>query len=286
MPARPPSPRPPTSGPAPPSCTVAPSACAAGYRNGVAQALAPAGGQWPMGSAAVDPLGDRAVRPADVGDNLAAGHVVISAHLRRPVRRHGGRHVVLRRWSGGPTRRHRRHRGRRRLPAELVLSTDAARAIGFVRPTSVQIYGFKSVRRRRSPRHARAAAVRRAHRVPTRGAVAPDSTLGCWTPRSSSASSGSAPRQRRRHHRSGVGSTPTSSDRPHRDPDRRPPATGSIPRPPGGAHRDRAGRTRRRHRHRQHQPLRRLLLSPRGSPSGGTTGGNLSPAHVGAWRST
>jgi D-alanyl-D-alanine carboxypeptidase len=118
------------------------------YRNGAGYVLAPVNGQYPMGSAAVDPASATELYGADVGRFLSSGSIVLSATSARLFGAKAGDVAELRRWSdGGLTRL--TIAGivpDERLPAEMLLPTSTASAIGFVRPTSVQIYGYRSVR--------------------------------------------------------------------------------------------------------------------------------------------
>jgi D-alanyl-D-alanine carboxypeptidase len=151
------------------------------YRNGVAYALAPINGQYPMGSAAVDPASATELYGADVGRFLAAGSIVLSATSAGLFGARVGDVAELRRWSdGGLTRL--TIVGivpDERLPAEMVLPTSTAAAIGFVRPSSVQIYGFKSVKAvddALAKHGLRRSDVRIGH--PNSDPSSPDSTLG------------------------------------------------------------------------------------------------------------
>lgn len=150
------------------------------YRNGVAQALAPAGGQWPMSSAAVEPASAVELYGQAVGDNLAAGHAVISRTSAGLFGMTVGDGIVLRNWSGGITSfAIGAVVDDTQLPAELVVSTASARAMGFVRPTSVQIYGFSSRQAVKDALAARGLA-RSDVRIGNGGAgtTTPDATLG------------------------------------------------------------------------------------------------------------
>jgi hypothetical protein len=151
------------------------------YRNGAAYVLAPINGQYPMGSAAVDPASARELYGADVGRFLSSGSIVLSATSAQLFGAKAGDIAELRRWSDGgltkvtiagivPDER---------LPAEMVLPTSTASAIGFVRPTSVQIYGYRSVKAVDDAlaRHGlRRSDVRIGH--PNTDPSSPDSTLG------------------------------------------------------------------------------------------------------------
>jgi hypothetical protein len=151
------------------------------YRKGVAYALAPINGQYPMGAAAVDPASARELYGADVGRFLSSGSIVLSATSARLFGAKVGDVAHLRRWSDGgltpltivgivPDER---------LPAEMVLPTSTASAIGFVRPTSVQIYGYKSVKAvddALAKHGLRRSDVRIGH--PNTDPSSPDSTLG------------------------------------------------------------------------------------------------------------
>ena len=151
------------------------------YRNGAAYVLAPINGQYPMGSAAVEPASATELYGADVGRFLSSGSVVLSATSARLFGAKVGDVAELRRWSDGglskvsiagivPDER---------LPAEMVLPTSTASAIGFVRPTSVQIYGYRSVKAvdEALAKHGlRRSDVRIGH--PNTDVSSPDSTLG------------------------------------------------------------------------------------------------------------
>jgi hypothetical protein len=116
------------------------------YRNGVPQALAPEGGQYPMSSAAVDPGSATELYGQVVGDSLAAGAVVMSRTSAGLFGAAAGDVVELRRWSDGGLTPFTIGAvlDDAQLPAELVLSQPSATSIGFTRASSVQIYGYPS----------------------------------------------------------------------------------------------------------------------------------------------
>jgi D-alanyl-D-alanine carboxypeptidase len=113
------------------------------YRGGVAQALAPPNGQWPMSSAAIDPASAREIYGKDIGDAIATGSVVLAKTSAGLFGIQPGDVVELVKWTGGLVQL-----GvvavvdDARLPAELLVSTQAAANMGFVRPTSVLIYNY------------------------------------------------------------------------------------------------------------------------------------------------
>ena len=75
------------------------------YRNGAAYVLAPVNGQYPMGSAAVDPASATELYGADVGRFLATGSIVLSATSAGLFGATVGDVAEVRRWSdGGLTR--------------------------------------------------------------------------------------------------------------------------------------------------------------------------------------
>ena len=259
------------------------------YRNGVAQALAPAGGQWPMSSAAVEPASAVELYGQAVGDNLAAGHAVISRTSAGLFGMTAGDVIVLRNWSGGITSfAIGAVVDDTQLPAELVVSTASAGAMGFVRPTSVQIYGFSSRQAVKDALAARGLA-RSDVRIGNGGAGAttPDATLGLAETKAKLGQFWYVPRgDGCGHHRSGLGGREPRPHRLHRDPDRRHVPPRRHPGHPGSAQRDRRRGARRRHRHRQHQPLRRLLRASRGSQRREERQAATCRGTRGAWRST
>ena len=166
------------------------------YRNGRPYVLAPINGQYPWvppgGGAGV---GHRAVR--------RRRRPLLVQRVDRPERHSArlfgakaGDIAELRRWSDGgltkvtvagivPDER---------LPAEMVLPTSTASAIGFVRPTSVQIYGYRSVKavdEALANHGLRRSDVRIGH--PNTDPTSPTRRSACWRPRSSSGSSGTCP---------------------------------------------------------------------------------------------
>jgi hypothetical protein len=115
------------------------------YRGKAAVALAPAGGQWPYSSAAVDVASATELYGKDVGDALARGGAVMTKTSAGLARAQRGDLLQLVKWSGGLI-----NIGLvavfddARLPAELLVSTKAAALMGFVRPSSVLIYNYKN----------------------------------------------------------------------------------------------------------------------------------------------
>jgi D-alanyl-D-alanine carboxypeptidase len=113
------------------------------YRAGVAKAQAPPNARWPFSSAAIDPTSAREVYGKDIGDAVATGSVVLAKTSAGLFGLRVGDVAELVKWSGGLVRL-----GvvavvdDERLPAELLVSTRTAAAIGFVRPTSVLIYNY------------------------------------------------------------------------------------------------------------------------------------------------
>ena len=151
------------------------------YRNGVAYSLAPVNGQFPMSAAAVDPTSATELYGADVGRFLATGSIVLAATSAGLFGARVGDVAEVRRWNdGGLTRL--TIAGivpDERLPAEMLFPTTTASAIGFVRPTSVQIYGYKSVKAvddALAKHGLRRSDVRISH--PNTDPSSPDSTLG------------------------------------------------------------------------------------------------------------
>ena len=136
-----------------------------------------------MSAAAVDPASATELYGQDVGDALAGGYDRHEHDVGRPVRRRRSGDVVR----AAPVERRRPEPAvgsapswtTPSCPAELVLSVTRAADIGFVRPTSVQIYGYPSDqadrRRARRPTGCRARTCASAARGG--GGPTPDATL-------------------------------------------------------------------------------------------------------------
>jgi hypothetical protein len=117
-------------------------------RNGTWYVAAPAGGQYPEAAAAVDAESATELYGKQVGNVLAAGGVVMSATSAGLFGAAEGDFVQLRRWDNGGVAQFQVGAvlDDDKIPAELVMSTASSNSIGFVRPTSVQIYGYKSAK--------------------------------------------------------------------------------------------------------------------------------------------
>ena len=117
---------------------------------GVTRAGAPVqvvtpGWRIPMTAEAMDPGVARAVRGAEVGAVLARGEVVMGRTTADLRGARAGDDVDLLGWNGGTYRlRVGMVAPDDAVGAELVLGEGLAAAIGFVRPTSVVIWGFSS----------------------------------------------------------------------------------------------------------------------------------------------
>jgi hypothetical protein len=96
-----------------------------------------------MSSAAIDPASAREIYGKDIGDAIATGSVVLAKTSAGLFGIKPGDVVELVKWTGGLVQL-----GvvavvdDARLPAELLVSTQAAANMGFVRPTSVLIYNY------------------------------------------------------------------------------------------------------------------------------------------------
>jgi hypothetical protein len=149
-------------------------------RNGSWYVATPPGGQYPEAAAAVDPDSATELYGKRVGRALADGAVVLSATSAGLLGAAEGDTVQLRRWDNGGVAQFALGAvvDDAKLPAELVMATSAAAAIGFVRPTSVQIYGYQSGQQVMDALAAHGLVrsdVRIGH--PGQGPTSPDSTL-------------------------------------------------------------------------------------------------------------
>jgi D-alanyl-D-alanine carboxypeptidase len=115
-------------------------------RNGGWYVLPPPGAQYPEAAAAADPGSATELYGKPVGRVLGDGQVILSATSAGLFGAAAGDVIQVRRWDNGGVAEFivGAVMDDAKLPAELVMSTASAGSIGFVRPTSVQIYGYKS----------------------------------------------------------------------------------------------------------------------------------------------
>jgi hypothetical protein len=115
------------------------------FRNGTPVQAAPAGAQFPLSATAMEPWAATALYGTEVGDALANGFTVMSrpsADLRGAQRWDV---VRLRRAAGGTADFFvGAFLPEDRAPSELLMSFATAGAIGFSRPASVVLFGFRS----------------------------------------------------------------------------------------------------------------------------------------------
>ncbi len=116
------------------------------YRKGVAVRLAPSTAQYPESAAAVDARSAAELYGPVVGGALAHGNAVLSKTSASLFGARAGDVLAVWTW----TNRRLAYIGvdavvdDAQVPAELTMSTVTAGRIGFHRPTSVQLYGYKS----------------------------------------------------------------------------------------------------------------------------------------------
>ena len=175
-------------------------------------AVAPPNAQWPFASAAIDAASARELYGQEIGDAIAGGGMVMTKTSAGLAGAQPGDVLVLVKWSGGPVNLVLTGvYDDDRLPAEILMSTQTAAAMGFVRPTNVLIYNYKNDAT--IDQALTAHGLRRTDVRISRGGSSPtpDSTLA-WPPRRrSSASSGTSRAPTATSRSSRVGCRPTSS---------------------------------------------------------------------------